>query len=203
MSRPEITGVRRAARPTGAGVLASGSLTLLALASAGLALSPPAATAASAQESTPAHPAPAPGGAAGAEGISEVTTRVLCPCGTCVNQTLHECTCGVAASERGKIAEAVASGRSPESVVQEYIDRYGVQILTTPEKSGLNLVGWLVPFAVTLAALGALTWILRGWMRTSSRPGAGLTPAPAESRPGRDSRDYREQLERELRDIEV
>ncbi len=149
----------------------------------------------------PAHPAPAPGGAEGASGLSQVTKRVLCPCGTCVNQTLHVCTCGTAANEREQIAEALASGRSAESIVQQYVDRYGVQILTTPEKEGLNFIGWLVPFAVTLSALATLSWVLLGWARRPAPAMDAGTQAAIPVDPA--DRGYREALERDLRDFKA
>ncbi len=160
-----------------------------------------AAPAAAQTTGTPAHPAPAPGGVQGASGLSQVTMRVLCPCGTCVNQTLHVCTCGTAANEREQIAEALASGRSAESIVQQYVDRYGVQILTTPEKEGLNLVGWLVPFVVTISALVALTWVLLSWTRRAA-PALAVGPQAVIPVNAAD-RGYREALERDLRDFKA
>jgi cytochrome c-type biogenesis protein CcmH len=154
-----------------------------------------------AQETPGDHPPPATGGAAGAEEIKSVTTRVLCPCGTCVNQTLHECTCGTAAHEREKIATALASGEAPDAVVESYVDAYGLQILTAPEKKGYNLVGWMVPFIVALAGLGALTLVLRRWVGAVDRPAR----IPGESAPGEASEDesYRERLERELKEFRI
>jgi cytochrome c-type biogenesis protein CcmH len=146
-----------------------------------------------------AHPPPAPGGAAGSsEAVAAVAARLLCMCGTCVNQTLHECTCGTAARERGEIAQALASGKSPEAVVEQYIEEFGLQVLTTPDKKGLNLVGFLVPFAAAATGLLALAFVLRGWARR-------LVPAPAGAAALPDDpadRAYRERIEKELRELE-
>jgi cytochrome c-type biogenesis protein CcmH len=144
------------------------------------------------------HPAPAPGGVAeSSEAVMKVTTRVLCSCGTCVNQTLHECTCGIAAQERDRVAQQIAGGKSPEDVIQAYVDEFGVQILATPDKKGFNLVGWLVPFVVSVVLVIILTYILRGWVRPeAAEPLASTTKSedPVERR-------YRERLERELREF--
>jgi len=131
--------------------------------------------------------------------MKRVTTRVLCMCGGCVNQTLHECTCGTAAMERDQVSAAIASGKSPDEVIQGYVEEYGLQVLVTPERTGFNLIGWLVPFIVTLAALAVLTYVLRGWVRGAA---AEATQAPV--RPDDpDDRRYRERLERELKDFKA
>jgi len=148
------------------------------------------------------HPPPASGGVPEkSDAVMKVTTRVLCMCGGCVNQTLHECTCGTAAQERDAVAAKIAAGKTPEEITRAYVDEFGIQILATPDKSGFNLVGWLVPFLVAILLLAALTIVLRGWVRP-----AALQPIPALSAsPGAPSdpieRTYRERLEQELKDF--
>jgi cytochrome c-type biogenesis protein CcmH len=146
------------------------------------------------------HPSPAPEGAAGeTEATKGVTSRLLCMCGTCVNQSIHECTCGTAANQREKIAARLAAGSPAETIIQEYVEEYGPQVLTTPEKTGLNLVGWLVPFLAAILGLAALTFVLRGWVRTG-------TAVTVTARPGVEDpveRRYRERLEKELKDYEA
>lgn len=149
------------------------------------------------------HPPPAPGGVPEkSEAVMKVTTRVLCMCGGCVNQTLHECTCGTAAQERDAVASKIAGGKTPEEVIQAYVDEFGAQILSTPEKKGFNLLGWLVPFIVAILLLAALTFILRRWVRL--QPIEPLLPASASPPPADPvERRYRERLEQELKDFEA
>jgi cytochrome c-type biogenesis protein CcmH/NrfF len=155
-----------------------------------------------AMEST-SHPPPAAGGVPEkSEAVMKVTTRVLCMCGGCVNQTLHECTCGMAAQEREAIAAKIAAGKTPEEITKAYVDEFGKQILATPEMKGYNVVGWLVPFIVAIVLLAVLTFVLRGWVK----PGM-LQPLPASTGSqgaGTDpiERSYREKLERELKEFE-
>jgi len=148
------------------------------------------------------HPPPAPGGVEEkSTEVTKVTTRVLCMCGGCVNQTLHECTCGMAADEREKVASKIAAGARPDDVIKAYVDEFGPQILATPEKTGFNLVGWLVPFAVAIVLLASLTVILRGWVRLGTvEPIASLAGAPPPADPV--ERRYRERLEKELKEHE-
>jgi len=158
-----------------------------------------AAASAGAQDAA-SHPAPNPSANVESPDALKVTSRVLCMCGGCVNQTLHECTCGTAENERAKVAAALAAGKTPEDVIQEYVDNYGLQVLSSPDRKGFNLFGWLVPFIVTFIGLVALTFVLRGWIR---RP----AEAPAETRPAESvdpaEAEYRKRLERELREFKV
>ena len=127
----------------------------------------------------------------------QVTTIIQCYCGTCVNQTLHECTCGLAAMEREKVAKAIAAGATPESLIAAYVGEHGPQVRIVPKREGLNLIGWAIPFTASLAGLAALMIVLRSWRRRSpllpSPAGPGSTVPEAE-------RAYRERLERDLRE---
>lgn len=184
-----------AARPAGTRRAALAAFCLICL--------PALALAAAQTEDPSGHPPPAPDGSADTPGIQSVTRRVLCTCGTCVNQTLHECTCGTAAAERAKIAAALARGESPDAIVEAYVTQYGQQILASPEDSTFNLVGWLMPFIVAVAGLAILTFVLRGWVRAAparaddAPAGPGTPPQPG------DDKDYRERLERQLREFKI
>ncbi|MBI3449225.1 MAG: cytochrome c-type biogenesis protein CcmH [Acidobacteria bacterium] len=154
---------------------------------------------------TAPHPPPAPGGVEEkSPDVMKVTTRVLCMCGGCVNQTLHECTCGMAADERDKVASKIAAGGKPDDIIKAYVDEFGPQILATPEKTGINLVGWLVPFAVAILLLASLTVVLRGWVRPETVETVGPSASIAESSAPGDpvERRYRERLEKELKEHE-
>jgi len=129
----------------------------------------------------------------------KVTGIILCTCGGCVNQTLHECTCGLAAAERRKVAEALAAGATPESLIARYIAEQGPQVRVVPERKGLNLIGWAVPYLATLAGLGALLGVLIAWRR---RGAAAALPAGGPAGPGGTDLAYRQRIERDLREAE-
>lgn len=174
---------------------------LLPAAVAGLLL---AVSVLSAQESPEAgeaadHPSPVKGGVEMSPAMKQVTTKVLCPCGTCVNQTLYECICGTAVVERDKIAAALEGGMTAEEIIEGYVREYGLQVLSAPDKTGFNLFGWMVPFIVATAALAALTLVLRRWIRSGGPAGAGVSAAAAGAAP---DDPYRERLERELKELD-
>lgn len=131
-----------------------------------------------------------------------VTSQIQCYCGGCVNQTLHDCTCGTAARERQDVAAALAAGRTPESLIAAYVAEHGPQVRIVPEKRGLNLVGWWIPFAAAAAALIALLAVLMVWRRR----GVALDNRTAGGGPGRSAeaeRHYRDRLERELKEFDA
>ena len=141
-----------------------------------------------------------------------VTTTIQCFCGTCVNQTLHECTCGLAARERERVAADLAAGSTPDTIIARYVRENGPQVRIVPEKRGLDLVGWSVPFAAALVGLLSLLLVLRTWLRRGleaalhpRRPRPVGAPGTLADGPGGDAgsdRVYLERLERELKEFE-
>jgi cytochrome c-type biogenesis protein CcmH len=159
-----------------------------------------------AQDAAASHPPPSAEGAAESADARKVTDQILCMCGTCVNETLHACTCGTAAQEREKVAAAIAAGNTPDQLIQAYVERYGPEILAVPPRTGLNLIGWLVPFIAAGLGIVFLTWILRGWRKNSMlSPAAAAAAAvaggdavPADP----EERRYRERVEKDLKEFE-
>jgi hypothetical protein len=57
------------------------------------------------------------------------------------------------------------------------VDRYGVEVLAAPPKSGFNLVAWILPALAVPAALAAGFLALRAMRRRpGSSPGVGPQP---------------------------
>lgn len=161
------------------------------------------------QQAQTQPPAQAPPPAAHIEGgggpivesaeATSVTGIIQCWCGGCTNQTLHDCTCGLAATERQKVAAALAQGQTPEALIAAYVAEHGPQVRIVPEKRGLNLIGWAIPFAASLVALGVLLVTLLAWRRRDIALHAGAATektAPAD-------RTYRERLAKELREFDA
>ncbi len=125
----------------------------------------------------------------------KVTTVIQCFCGTCSNQTLHDCTCGTASRERAKVEAALAAGETSEALIARYVEEHGPQVRIVPELQGLDIIGYSMPFAAAVAGLLILYRVLRGWQRRG--PVRALSTAGREADGG-----YREMLERDLREID-
>jgi len=130
-----------------------------------------------------------------------VTTAIQCFCGTCVNQSLHECTCGLASMERRKVAAALAAGATPDQLIAQYVKEHGPQVRLVPERSGFNMIGWAMPFAASITGLLVLSIVLLGWQRKGAlRARATETTVAGSTPPGEAA--YRARLERELSEFD-
>ncbi|PYS95599.1 MAG: hypothetical protein DMF50_08060 [Acidobacteria bacterium] len=99
----------------------------------------------------------------------QVEGRLMCYCG-CADLTVRLCTCGTADGIRGEITRRLATGETPDQVVAAFVAQYGEQIRSAPSTSGFDLVAWVTPFAVLVAAGSALLFTLRRWEARGARP---------------------------------
>jgi cytochrome c-type biogenesis protein CcmH/NrfF len=132
-------------------------------------------------------------------GFDLATSTILCDCG-CHPQSVHDCACGRAAEMRDEIRALVEGGMTGDQVVAKYVAEHGDQIRIAPRAVGFNLVAWLGPLLVLLAASGAMALVLRRWSarrRESQEPQA---PASVDSPPEDDP--YRQRLDRALENME-
>lgn len=130
------------------------------------------------------------------EEIREAADRLVCYCGTCSGLTAGECTCGTAAGIRERISAQLDAGLTPDQVVAAWVEERGEQVLAVPTRSGFNLVGWIMPFAVTLVATAVVLLILMRWRRQSL-----LRPQPDEPLSEADRR-YLDRIERDVRTLQ-
>jgi cytochrome c-type biogenesis protein CcmH len=128
-----------------------------------------------------------------------VEEALMCYCG-CSDLTVRVCTCGTAASIRQDIATRLANGDSNEEVLASFVARHGEQILSAPSKEGFNLLAWIMPFAVLLAAATALVVVIRRWETrgAAAKAAAGAKPSTADL--SDEQRLTLERVEREMRE---
>jgi len=142
-------------------------------------------------------------GAPAEEAARAIEEHLMCYCG-CTDLTVRVCNCGVAAGIKDDIRDRLAKGQSPDEVEAAYVARYGEQIRSAPTRSGFNLLAWIMPFAVVLAAGAAIVVLVRRW---GTRPFAAAT-APAGTAAGTGSagapgpdRAALERVDRAVRDL--
>jgi len=56
-------------------------------------------------------------------------------------------------------------GWDKDKIREYYVNIYGEEILTSPEKSGFSLTAWILPFVVLGAAAIAVFMIIRKWVK--------------------------------------
>jgi cytochrome c-type biogenesis protein CcmF len=129
---------------------------------------------------------------------------LVCLCGGCKRENLHDCKCGYAAQERKKVLAMLAGhdlttdvGRATarRAVVGAFIREYGGEhVLATPRSSAT----WLVPYVAVAGGLVLIFFVGRGLVR---RGGNDPKPAVAGATPA-DTEAYDEKLDDELRDTD-
>ena len=93
-------------------------------------------------------------------------SQFMCTCGC--GQDHFECdpkTCNLTIGFKEDIVEMMNKGWDKDKIREYYVNIYGEEILTAPEKSGFSLVAWVLPFAVLVIAGVAIFFIVRKWVK--------------------------------------
>ena len=102
--------------------------------------------------------------------------QLMCMCGC--NQILLECNhvgCAYSDRMRNELVAGLERGDSDSLVLQSFVQKYGNTVLAAPTNSGFNIIAWIMPFAVFLAASALAVWLVRVW---KARPVAQPIAAP-------------------------
>ncbi len=131
-----------------------------------------------------------------AENLDEETLRVAqnlyCP--VCPNTPLDVCETPACQQWRALIREKLAAGDTPEQIEQYFVSQYGDRVLGAPRPQGFNLGVYIAPVAALGMGALILYWFARRWMgQRQAEPAHASTETPDE---------YRERIERELKEIE-
>jgi len=95
-----------------------------------------------------------------------VAEQFACTCGC--GQDHYECdpnTCNLTKSFKKDLVGMMNKGWDKDKIRQYYINIYGEEILTSPEKSGFSLTAWVLPFVVIGLAAIAVFIIIRKWVK--------------------------------------
>jgi cytochrome c-type biogenesis protein CcmH/NrfF len=111
--------------------------------------------------------------AADRERVEELGQHLMCPC-SC-NQTLTFCNhlnCPNSPGMKAEVAQLLDEGKTDQGVLDAFVEKYGVSILSSPPASGFNLSAWLMPFVALAAGIGTLIYFVRTfrsrWAQTAA-----------------------------------
>ena len=96
--------------------------------------------------------------------VDHLSHQLMCACGC--GQMLGECNhvgCPSSPVQLAELRTAVASGAGDDEVLNNFAMKYGATVLAAPTTKGFNLVAWIAPFAVFLAALLGTILLVRHW----------------------------------------
>jgi cytochrome c-type biogenesis protein CcmH len=131
-------------------------------------------------------------------GIVALERRLRCTCGCGLD--IYTCrttdfACTYSPALHRDVIALVEQGSDARAVVAAFVSKYGESVLMAPSPKGFNLLGYLVPGAVVLAAGSILAMVLvkrRRMLVAAPGPAAGPAPTPEDER-----------LERALRELDA
>ena len=90
--------------------------------------------------------------------------QMMCSCGC--GQVLGECNhvgCPDSPVQLAELRKAINAGMTDQQVLDSFAAKYGATVLAAPRTHGFDLVAWIAPFAVFLAALLGTVLLVRHW----------------------------------------
>jgi len=125
----------------------------------------------------------------------ELYDQIMCP--ICPGQTIAQSTSESSRQMRDLVLKKLRQGETREQVLAYFASRYGERILAKPNKKGLNLMLWLLPFVLFVFAAILIQMLIRRWSlrrRLEVEEDSHL----------QDTRlsEYEERLEKELKEFE-
>ena len=115
--------------------------------------------------------------ASGKPSVKSLGDELICQCGC--NQTVNECNhfeCPSQAEMRDMAAKELAEGKDETTILQDFVLKYGVQVLASPPTKGFNLTVWVLPGVGLLLGLGLVVYIVRHWRKPSPQAAGASEP---------------------------
>jgi len=130
--------------------------------------------------------------------VRQIGGLLQCQCGC--PYTVADCdmqNCHFAEPARERILGLVEQGKSEKDILDAFVADYGLKILTRPPAEGFFLVGWIMPGVGVLVGFGIVALLLQRYLKQRPAP---ATPAPSPDSP--EMARYRDQIEKELSDLD-
>lgn len=104
-------------------------------------------------------------GASDASGrYDHLNHQLMCSCGC--GQVLGECNhvgCPDSPVQLAELKTAMSEGMTDQQILSSFAAKYGATVLAAPTTHGFDLVAWIAPAAVFLAALLGTILLMRHW----------------------------------------
>jgi cytochrome c-type biogenesis protein CcmH len=92
--------------------------------------------------------------------------KLMCICGC--GQVLVGCNhigCPSSVPMMKELDQHIARGEADDLVVQDFVQEYGMQVLSEPPNQGFNRVAWLLPGFVFAFGLAIVAFVITRWRR--------------------------------------
>ena len=134
---------------------------------------------------------------------SQVTLNFMCPCGSC-DEALSTCECPSSDDYRAQIAGMIGRGSSEDQIIQDFVARFGPQVLVAnaamaPNSSGRSFDNRTVGIVLLIASFTLAAFGIGRYM--------GQKPVPARARqrsggrPNSSSRSSKDEMWKKARSV--
>ena len=124
---------------------------------------------------------------------NDLYDRIMCP--ICPGQTIAQSSNETSAQMRDLVLKKLRQGETEEQILQYFESRYGERAMAMPNKRGLNLILWFLPFLFVVLLIIVIYYLIRHW----SAKGPVKTVPPVEEAK---LAEYEERLEKELKEFD-
>lgn len=128
--------------------------------------------------------------------VRDIGEQLKCP--VCQSESVADSPSGLAQQMRGIIRQQLKEGKSDQQIIQYFQDRYGNQIVWSPQWQGFAIMAWLVPMVLVLGGFVLLIFVLRDWQKAIPMSKSITNEAEIGDIDERELARYRARLEREL-----
>jgi cytochrome c-type biogenesis protein CcmH len=123
--------------------------------------------------------------------VNEVARKLYCP--VCENIPLDVCPTQACDEWRAEIRTQLANGATEQDVINDFVARYGEQVVGTPLDPMLRALSLLTPWLIGLVAIVAAGYILVRWRGGQPQRVVASVDASA-----KDDDYYRARIEQDL-----
>jgi cytochrome c-type biogenesis protein CcmH/NrfF len=134
------------------------------------------------------------------EHAKQLGMKLMCMCGC--GQVLVQCNHIGCPSSQPMLKELdahIARGEADDLVIQNFVQQYGVAVLSSPPNTGFNRVAFLLPGVSFALGLGLILLIISQWRRRKLASPVQRAGVPTGKTPI--SRELRDQIDRDTEDL--
>ena len=119
--------------------------------------------------------------------------RIMCP--ICPGQTIAQSNSESSRQMRDLVLKKLRQGETEEEILQYFVSRYGERIMAKPNKKGLNLMLWSLPFLFVVLLIILIYYLIHHW---SKRDPVETVTDIEETKLS----EYKERMEKELNEFD-
>jgi cytochrome c-type biogenesis protein CcmH len=99
----------------------------------------------------------------------EIQESLICPACLDDRMTVAACQDRTAEETRQDIQTRLSSGQTKDEIIQAYVAEYGEIILAVPQKSGFNILAWVLPPVALLGGTFLVYYAVNNWVKNSQK----------------------------------